>query len=99
MTLQTRRSHSARDRGPAVCGRYTLTRSRNELEGGFPQLASLPQDRIFAERVNIAPTQEVVALTRPEGSDAPTAELLRWGLVPHWAKSPDGTVKMINARA
>ena len=82
-----------------MCGRYTLTRSRNELEGGFPQLSSLPQDRIFAERFNVAPTQEVVALTRPESSDAPVAELLRWGLVPHWSKSADDTVKMINARA
>ena len=82
-----------------MCGRYTITPSRQELEAGFSQLKALPQDRVFAERFNVAPTQEVVALTRPEGSGTVTAELLRWGLVPKWAKGPDDGVKMINARS
>ena len=82
-----------------MCGRYTITPSRQELEAGFSELKALPQDRIFAERFNVAPTQEVVALTRPEGSAARTAELLRWGLVPRWATGPDDGVKMINARS
>jgi putative SOS response-associated peptidase YedK len=30
---------------------------------------------------------------------APRGELLRWGLVPSWAKDPSGAAKMINARA
>ena len=29
---------------------------------------------------------------------APRGELLRWGLVPSWAKTPDTGLKMINAR-
>jgi len=82
-----------------MCGRYTLTPSRKELEVGFSQLTALPQDRIFAERFNVAPTQEVVGITHPNDAPAPVAELLRWGLVPHWAPSPDTEVKMINARA
>ena len=81
-----------------MCGRYTLTLKRGDLERAFPTVASLPQDRVFSERFNIAPSQEAVAITRPDGSQ-PTAELMRWGLVPHWSKGPQGEVKMINARA
>jgi len=82
-----------------MCGRYTITPTRQELEAGFSEVKDLPQDRIFAERFNVAPTQEVVALTRPDDDGPRRAELLRWGLVPKWAKSPDDGVKMINARA
>jgi putative SOS response-associated peptidase YedK len=82
-----------------VCGRYTITPSRQELEAGFAELKDLPQDRIFAERFNVAPTQEVVALTRPDPEGPRVAELLRWGLVPKWATAPDDGVKMINARS
>lgn len=82
-----------------MCGRYTITPSRQELEAGFSELKDLPQDRIFAERFNVAPTQEVVALTRPDESGPRIAELLRWGLVPKWATAPDDAVKMINARS
>jgi len=82
-----------------MCGRYTITPSRQELEAGFSEIKDLPQDRIFAERFNVAPTQEVVALTRPDANGPRTAELLRWGLIPKWAKGPDDGVKMINARS
>ena len=81
-----------------MCGRYTLTVTRPELEQAFGQVAALPNDRIFSERFNVAPSQEVVAISRPKGSE-PIAELMRWGLVPRWADDPDSTVKMINARA
>lgn len=54
---------------------------------------------------NVAPTKEVPAiLERPvKGSDdsRPVRQLrtLTWGLVPSWAKSPEGGARMINARA
>jgi putative SOS response-associated peptidase YedK len=42
-----------------MCGRYTLTTGRPQLEKRFGELASLPEDRIFSERFNIAPSQEI----------------------------------------
>jgi putative SOS response-associated peptidase YedK len=54
---------------------------------------------------NVAPTKEVlVVLDRPlkdAASPRPVRQLrrLRWGLVPAWAKSPEGAARMINARA
>ncbi|MGH2842838.1 MAG: SOS response-associated peptidase, partial [Solirubrobacteraceae bacterium] len=53
---------------------------------------------ITGPRYNIAPGTEVAAITTDrEGS--PRGELLRWGLVPAWAREPKLGVKMINARA
>lgn len=81
-----------------MCGRYTAAGRRGDFEDVFPELRELPADRVFAERFNVAPTQEVAALTRPEGCPV-TAELMHWGLVPHWSKGPSTEHRMINARA
>ncbi|MBV8220533.1 MAG: SOS response-associated peptidase [Solirubrobacterales bacterium] len=48
-------------------------------------------------RYNVAPGDEVLAVTTDREGN-PRGELLRWGLVPTWAKSPDTGLKMINAR-
>jgi putative SOS response-associated peptidase YedK len=48
-------------------------------------------------RYNVAPGDEVLAVTTDREGE-PRGELLRWGLVPSWAKSPDTGLKMINAR-
>ncbi len=54
---------------------------------------------------NVAPTKEVhVVLDRPV-KDAPDPRpvrqlrTVRWGLVPSWAKNPEGAARMINARS
>lgn len=50
-------------------------------------------------RYNIAPTQLVpTVLRKPEHSDR-RLELLRWGLIPSWAKEPAIGARLINARA
>jgi putative SOS response-associated peptidase YedK len=45
---------------------------------------------------NIAPTQEVAAVV--EEDEERKLELLRWGLIPSWAKDPEIGSRMINAR-
>lgn len=54
-----------------------------------------------APRYNIAPSQGILAVrAAPDGGDgAREAAVLRWGLVPSWAKDPDIGNRMINARA
>ena len=49
------------------------------------------------QRFNVAPGDDVLAVTT-DREGTPRGELLRWGLVPSWAKSPDTGLKMINAR-
>lgn len=49
-------------------------------------------------RYNIAPTQDIAAV-RNSADDGRELALLRWGLVPFWAKDPSIGNRMINARA
>jgi putative SOS response-associated peptidase YedK len=49
-------------------------------------------------RYNIAPTQYIAAIRNAE-TDGRELVMLRWGLVPFWAKDPSIGYRMINARA
>jgi putative SOS response-associated peptidase YedK len=48
-------------------------------------------------RYNVAPGDDVLAVTTDRDGRR-RGEMLRWGLVPSWAGSPDTGLKMINAR-
>jgi putative SOS response-associated peptidase YedK len=78
-----------------MCGRYTLAGPNpGELRARFPVGESVE----IRQRFNVCPGDDVVAVTTDK-SGAPRGELLRWGLVPHWAKDPSVGYKTINARA
>ncbi len=56
-----------------------------------------PPDFDYRPRYNIAPSQQApVAVWRPEGR---RLDLMRWGLVPPWAKGSPSANPLINARA
>jgi putative SOS response-associated peptidase YedK len=55
-------------------------------------------DASFEPRYNIAPTQ-AVATIRADEQGLRSLDLLRWGLVPHWAKDVGIGNRLINARA
>jgi putative SOS response-associated peptidase YedK len=75
-----------------MCGRFTLTDNISEVAKAFN--VPVPPSLQIAPRYNIAPTQNVVAILPNE-----TLDVLRWGLVPAWAKDESIGSKMINARA
>lgn len=83
-----------------MCGRFTNTQSKsNEIQQKLAAklgVEQLEDDRGY-ERFNIAPTQKVVAVVEDEVGRR--LELLRWGLVPRWAKDLKVGHRMINARA
>ncbi|MER6049404.1 SOS response-associated peptidase [Streptomyces sp. NPDC001793] len=91
-----------------MCGRYAASRQAEELVGTFGVGHWEPTETL-APSWNIAPTDNVrVVLERPlKGAGAaalppgPVRQLrtLKWGLVPSWAKSPEGAARMINARS
>ncbi len=75
-----------------MCGRYTLKHDIQAIAQEFhvaPSLQTVP-------RYNIAPTQEVISVLQ---NGEAHLELLRWGLIPSWAKEESIGSKMINARA
>jgi putative SOS response-associated peptidase YedK len=77
-----------------MCGRFALHSARERLATRFSvELAALPE---LGPRYNVAPSQPVLALRERQGVRVP--ELLRWGLVPHWAEKPEGLPSLINAR-
>ena len=77
-----------------MCGRYSLAApDPAALRARFPVGEAVEVRRRF----NVAPGDDVLAVTT-DREGAPRGDLLRWGLVPSWAKSPDTGLKMINAR-
>ena len=76
-----------------MCGRYSLTTPADTLAKYF-RLKKVPS---IPPRFNIAPSQPIATI-RLLNSD-PTVVLVRWGLIPSWAKDPGIGNKMINARA
>ena len=77
-----------------MCGRYTLaTPDPADIRARFP----VGEEIAIRRRYNVAPGDDVLAVTT-DREGAPRGELLRWGLVPTWAKGPDTGLKMINAR-
>jgi len=79
-----------------MCGRFTLTELEPDvlteiftLEGDVPALSP---------RYNIAPTQPVATVIRDAKSNTNRLEIMRWGLVPSWAKDIKMGSRMINAR-
>jgi putative SOS response-associated peptidase YedK len=79
-------------------GRYSLTKKRKDLEAEIAERlrVRLRGDEGY-ERFNVAPTQDVLAVVHDRGGRS--ARLLRWGLVPFWAKQLNTGFTMINARA
>jgi putative SOS response-associated peptidase YedK len=78
-----------------LCGRFTLFDTAASLAEAF-EVAEVPS---LSPRYNIAPSQAVAAVRIPPSGGAREVVLLRWGLIPSWAKDPSLGDRMINARA
>lgn len=82
-----------------MCGRFAFYSPAEATVALFGVSGSLDVE----PRYNIAPTQYVAAVRNSDDSaqDDQSRELvmLRWGLVPFWAKDPAIGNRMINARA
>ena len=77
-----------------MCGRFTLRTSPADLT----QIFRLLEEPLWLPRFNIAPTQSV-GVVRESDDGGREFALLRWGLIPSWAKDPAIGSRMINARA
>ena len=76
-----------------MCSRYFLDADGNIIAYTF----RVPASERIRRRFNIAPTQEAPVVRIRDG--AREVAMLRWGLVPYWAKDLKVGTKMINARA
>lgn len=78
-----------------MCGRYTLLSSPKAIQEHF----ALDKAPDLGPRYNIAPTQQVAAIRRPDPTSPRELVRLRWGLVPSWADDLSIGNRLINARA
>lgn len=77
-----------------MCGRFAFYSPAEAAAELFGVADAKPVEA----RYNIAPTQYIAAV-RESGDDGRELAMLRWGLVPFWAKDPSIGNRMINARA
>lgn len=77
-----------------MCGRFAFFSPTEAVTGLFDTDFPLALE----PRYNIAPSQYVVALRHGEAEKALEPAMLRWGLIPSWAKDSRIGNRMINAR-
>lgn len=79
-----------------MCGRYRLSRRKQLVEEYF-DTADCQDD--WNPRHNIAPTQPVPVVRQNPTKPARELSMMRWGLIPHWAKDPAIATSTINAKS
>ena len=76
-----------------MCGRFSLIADLGELARRF----EFDGNQLDLEpNYNVAPTQNILTVV---GGENRRGGFMRWGLIPHWAKSVSIGSRMINARA
>jgi putative SOS response-associated peptidase YedK len=87
-----------------MCGRYASARAKQELLEAFEVELDGAAEEELRPDYNVAPTKPVYAVmsrvsrTNPDSRAVRQLRVVRWGLVPAWAKDPSIGSKMINAR-
>jgi len=91
-----------------MCGRYASTKASADIADEF-QAVDATGDAAPDADYNVAPTKPVLAVVQRHPRDAEgtvdksrterSVRVLRWGLVPSWAKDPSVGSRMINARS
>ncbi len=80
-----------------MCGRFGLFIDLDELVDML-SLDARSISETYRPSWNITPSTDVVAITQSSGGRQ--ASMMRWGLIPHWAKGPTSFPRpMINARS
>jgi putative SOS response-associated peptidase YedK len=79
-----------------MCGRYRLSRRKQIVDEHFDSVSG---EEDWAPRYNIAPTQPVPVIRQNPREPVRELSMMRWGLIPSWAKDSAAAASMINARS
>ena len=77
-----------------MCGRYASSANPDDLAAYFT--VEEPAEEVLPPSYNVAPTDPVYVVL--ERHDTRRLQVVRWGLVPSWAKDPKMGSRLINAR-
>lgn len=80
-----------------MCGRFFLTATPKVVQTYF----NCGSEALYSPepRYNIAPTQPIITIRQTPNMFWVEAIMMKWGLIPHWAKDPSMGQNMINARS
>lgn len=78
-----------------MCGRFSQTATPEVIAHQF----EIDAPPLFKPRYNIAPSQNIAAIRIEPDTTTRKLVLLRWGLIPSWAKDPKIGNQCINAKA
>ncbi len=78
-----------------MCGRFALTSDESSLCEHFRVTLSTP----IKPRFNIAPSQKLLIIRLQSETKKHTSSLVRWGLIPSWAKDQSIGTRLTNARS
>ena len=70
-----------------MCGRYRLSRRKQIIAENFD---ATPFEDDWIPRYNVAPTQSVPVIRQHRQEPRRELSMMRWGLVPFWAKDISG---------
>lgn len=76
-----------------MCGRFSFSTTKEKIK---QQLGDIDTGENLISNFNVAPTQESYVITNEHPK---RLDLLKWGLVPFWAKDSKMGGKLINARS
>jgi putative SOS response-associated peptidase YedK len=79
-----------------MCGRYRLSRRKQVVEEYFDAVSG---EEEWTPHYNIAPTQPIPVIRQHPEEPRRELSLVRWGLIPSWAKDSSSAARMINARS
>ncbi len=77
-----------------MCGRFSFFDFLS-----FQRRFNLQIPALIQPRYNIAPSQEILAIVKPNPEDGYQTACFKWGLIPFWSKDGSAARKLINARA
>jgi putative SOS response-associated peptidase YedK len=79
-----------------MCGRFVQKTPLGEIHVLFEAAGPVPNG---PPRYNVAPTDNIAVVRHNPRTGLRALDMLRWGLVPLWAKDPSFGPKCINARS
>ena len=78
-----------------MCGRFRLGKGREALKEYFGAEGEVE----WSPRYNIAPTDQIPTVRQNRSQPVRELSLMRWGLIPYWAKDASIGARTINARS
>ena len=79
-----------------MCGRFVITSAAEAIAKLFGTTNPLPN---IGPRYNVAPTDSIPVVLLNAATKQRYVEMMRWGLIPFWAKEAKIGASMINAKA